>query len=228
MNQFQTEDILFQDSDLLVCRKHAGMAVQSARSSQMDLESALKNYLALSQKGIPYLRVIHRLDQPVEGILVFAKTPDAARILSKDVAQKQMEKYYLAMVCTDHAPAEGALEDYLFRDGRTNTSRVVPRKTDGCKRAFLEYKLLKQYEHRALLEIRLHTGRHHQIRVQTAHAGMPLWGDCKYNPMEEIRENTYPGLCAHKLKFWHPKDGREMFFEVKPENKIFQEGETIQ
>lgn len=227
MNQFKNEDVLFEDSDLLVCRKHAGMAVQSARSSQMDLECALKNYLVRDQKGVPYLRVIHRLDQPVEGILIFAKSADAARILSKDIVQRRIEKYYLAMVCTDQAPAKGVLENYLIRNSKNNASRVVPRKTDGCKRALLAYKLLKQYEHTALLEIQLHTGRHHQIRVQTAHAGMPLVGDCKYNPNEPIRANVQLALCAHKLRFWHPGQDKELEFEIEPENEIFQEGAGV-
>lgn len=224
MKQFRNEDIIYEDSDLLVCRKHAGMAVQSARSSQMDLESALKNYLARGQQGIPYLRVIHRLDQPVEGILLFAKSANAARLLSRDMVQRRIEKYYLAMVCTDQAPAQGELVDYLIKDGKTNVSRVVVENSAGSKRAQLEYRLLQQYEHQALLEIKLHTGRHHQIRVQTAHAGMPLWGDCKYNPREQ--NNVQLGLCAHRLRFWHPGQDQELEFEIEPENVIFQGGKT--
>ena len=129
--------ILFEDKEIIVCRKPAGIAVQNARIGAMDLESSLKNYLAMQDGGgrrIPYLAVIHRLDQPVEGILVFGKTPEAAKSLSAQITAGKMEKIYLAVTYGKQAEAgkkEKVLEDYLKKDGKSNTSSVVNAHTPG-------------------------------------------------------------------------------------------------
>ena len=199
--------ILYEDQHIIVCKKEAGIAVQSARMSQMDMESALKNYLAAKQTGkVPYLAVIHRLDQPVRGVLVFAKTPFAAKELNRQVTEHRLGKYYLAEVEGTIPAEEGMLEHYLYKDGRTNTSSVVSDKTAGAKKAILYYK--KKDEH--TIEIELVTGRHHQIRVQCASAGMPLKGDTKYNPQAKRGEPL--GLCAYHLVLQHPKTGKKMDF----------------
>lgn len=203
--------IIFEDQHMIVCRKEAGVAVQSARMSQMDMESALKNYLAGKNAAknagkMPYLGVIHRLDQPVRGVLVFAKTPFAAKELNRQLTSHQLGKHYLAEVTGEIPKEEGTLEDYLLKDGKTNTSKVVTAGTPGAKKAVLHYK--KAGEH--LLEIHLVTGRHHQIRVQCAHAGMPLKGDTKYDPQAQRGEIL--GLCAYHLELYHPKTGKKMDF----------------
>jgi len=201
------EWILYEDQHIIVCRKEAGVAVQTARMSQMDMESALKNYLAVKDSGkMPYLAIIHRLDQPVRGVLVFAKTPFAAKELSRQVTQHSIGKYYLAEVEGKIPKESGTLENYLLKDGKTNTSSVVGANVSGAKKATLHYK--KKDEH--TIEIELVTGRHHQIRVQCAHAGMPLKGDTKYNP--GARRTDELGLCAYHLIFKHPKTGRTMEF----------------
>ena len=179
------ENILYEDKEILVCRKTAGMPVQAAKIGTMDMESALKNYLAQKTPGkIPYLGVVHRLDQPVEGILVFAKTSEAAGNLSK---------------------------------------QVVSANTPGAKKAILHYKVLDQQEingkSRTLLKIRLETGRHHQIRVQLSHEGLPLLGDRKYNPSGE--KDTSLGLCSSCLEFKHPRTGKMMKFETEPQGSAF-------
>lgn len=203
--------IIYEDEHIIVCQKEAGVAVQTARMSQMDMESALKNYLAVRDSGkIPYLAVIHRLDQPVRGVLVFGKTSFAAKELSKQVTNHTIGKYYLAEVDGIIPSEEGTLKDYLLKEGKTNTSRVVSEETKGAKQAVLHYK--KRDEH--TLEIELVTGRHHQIRVQCAHAGMPLKGDVKYNPSAD--RNDQLGLCAYHLVFKHPKTGKKMEFFYKP------------
>lgn len=199
--------ILYEDQHIIVCRKEAGVAVQTARMSQMDVESALKNYLAVKDSGkMPYLAVIHRLDQPVRGVLVFAKTPFAAKELSRQVTEHTIGKYYLAEVDGTIPEEAGTLENYMVKDGRTNTSKIVNEKTPGAKKAVLHYK--KRNEH--TIEIELVTGRHHQIRVQCACAGMPLKGDGKYNPGAVRGEQL--GLCAYRLVFRHPKTGKSMEF----------------
>ena len=158
MAGFCREDILMEDNDILVVHKHAGMAVQNARMGQMDLEHALLNYLAKQTRAetpgqartqIPYLAVVHRLDQPVEGVLVFAKNKDAAGKLGRQVKDGTMKKEYLA-VCEGKIEKQGVqkFEDFLVKDGRSNTSRVVQPGTAGAKKAVLEYEVIRTQENR--------------------------------------------------------------------------------
>lgn len=221
MQPFNTEDILHEDDDIIVCHKHAGMAVQSARSSQIDMESALRNYLSQKSRPeeIPYVGIIQRLDQPVEGVIIFAKTPVAAKELNRQMQENEIEKIYMAVVKAPVENKEGKLENYLLKDGRTNTSKVVDKGVRGCKKAILSYKVWGAKADMCVLGIKLQTGRHHQIRVQLANVGMPIIGDKKYNPVEDGIEQL--ALCAHILKFKHPTTGKEMTFEVLPENEIY-------
>ena len=136
--------ILYEDKDILVCHKPAGLAVQNARIGAMDLESMLKNYISTKNPGkMPYLAVVHRLDQPVEGILVFALNQKAAASLSSQMAGKDASKKYLAV--TDRIPenTEGILEDYLKKEPKGNVSSVVSKGTKGAKKARLAYKVLE-------------------------------------------------------------------------------------
>ena len=236
--------IMYQDDDILVCRKMAGVAVQNASFSVPDLESLLRNYL----RG-GYLAVVHRLDQPVEGIVVFAKNPAAAAALSTALQKNEMKKEYLALVClpeqTDAYPAKGEwtdLKDDLQKDPKTNLSRVVKPGTKGAKHASLSYlpeavldehsgpecryfstgqpcRIAPEYIASypiALFRIRLYTGRHHQIRVQLAHHGFPVLGDRKYGCMEKNSFPPFLALCAAGLSFPHPSGGRPMSFSTKP------------
>lgn len=236
------ENILFEDKEILVCRKISGIAVQNAGIGTMDMESALKNYLAVKgylpgenirqQEKTPYLAVVHRLDQPVEGVLVFAKTPRAAKELSRQITMGKMEKIYLAVTFGtpphggDGGNKERVLEDYLKKDGKTNTSSVTVPGAPGSKKARLSYKVLETVEdpqerkEKYLLQIRLDTGRHHQIRVQMSHAGMPLAGDRKYGALEKTGFSL--GLCACRLTFTHPVSGKKMKFETIPEGDAFR------
>lgn len=217
MNWSQT-DILYEDQHLIVCRKHAGMAVQSARIGQMDMESALKNYL----KG-GFVGIVQRLDQPVEGILVFGKSSQATAALNRQQQNGKMKKKYLAAFTGQPEAMEGKLEDMLLKDGRTNTSQVVSEGTPQGKEAVLFYKILKTEGFAGLAEVTLQTGRHHQIRVQMSHHGMPLWADGKYNhdiSVEEKGQNI--GLCAYRLEFEHPKTGKKLQFQIEPEGAIFK------
>lgn len=221
------KQILFEDRQILVCHKPAGLAVQSARVGTADMESLLKNYLAKKEPGkIPYLGVVHRLDQPVEGVLLFARTPKAARDLSAQIAGGQMKKLYLAVTGRCPSAPEGTLEDYLKKDGRTNTSAVVPKGTEGAKKARLSYRVEQVLPgeepgtDRCLVRIRLETGRHHQIRVQMAHAGMPLLGDQKYGNAKV--GDAALALCADCLTFMYPGTKKEKTFRVEPEGAAFQ------
>lgn len=228
--------ILYEDKDILVCHKPAGLAVQNARVGSMDMESLLKNYIAQKVLGkMPYLGIIHRLDQPVEGVLVFALNPKAAADLSRQMTAGKIKKTYLAVTEGTVKVKSAKLVDWLKKDGRTNSSAVVEGGTSGAKKAILSYEVLETWKNkedaqdcgeRNLIRIDLDTGRHHQIRVQMAHHGMPLWADGKYKKKEEMLEaeqETAIGLCAWRLEFTHPKTGKKMKFEVQPEGACFQE-----
>ena len=242
-----TLNILYEDPHILVCVKPHGIATQSKSIRYPDMVSLIKNHLAKASgtsgksgapKSIdsrtpgsaePYLAVIHRLDQPVAGILVFAKTPAAAKDLNKQLQNQGFGKYYRALVTNAPSEKEGTLEDYMVKDARTNTSRICSAKENGAKIARLHYDTVPDHSrlfstvsgssssvdvslssqsqecHETELEIHLDTGRHHQIRVQLASIGCPIVGDTKYNP--ELTGNKgwqTIRLCAYKLDFKHP------------------------
>lgn len=207
-------ELIYEDETLIVVKKPAGVATQTKRLGQADMESLLKN--ARARKGEPpYIGVVHRLDQPVSGVMVFAKTKEAAAALSRQIATKSADKFYYAV--TDGVPRErkATLEDYLIRDGKTNTSRVVGKGTPDAKRAELSYEVLEQNGNQALLRVKLETGRHHQIRVQLAHAGFPIVGDRKYNFKENMQQfSNELCLCSYKISFRHPKTKKKMDFEI--------------
>lgn len=217
--------IIYEDNEILVCHKPAGLAAQTGRVGQKDLVSELKNYLG----GNSYLGVIHRLDQPVEGLLVFAKTVYAAKELSRQLTGHMLNKQYVAVVSGKGFSAVTKLEDYLVKDTKTNTSRIAGEKENGAKRAELLVKTaaFDKMQNIALLEITLLTGRHHQIRVQMANAGFPLLGDAKYGTTESGAKSMELGvrnvaLCAVGLTFVHPKTKNKMEFKIEPEGNIFQ------
>lgn len=240
------KNIVFEDRHVIVVYKPAGIATQTARVGQQDMVSELKNYLAaadLPKKQEHYLGVVHRLDQPVSGLLVFAKTKEAAAGLSRQVTDGQMQKYYYAIVLGKPEEEKGRLEDFLYKDGRTNQSLVVKEDFPGAKKAVLEYRLVKSLHaffesseeplvfakppEVSLLEIKLVTGRHHQIRVQLSHAGLPLLGDSKYGSERSkflSRQTGYKNtaLCAYRLSFAHPVSKKKMDFEKQPQEEIFQ------
>ncbi len=212
-------DILYEDGQLLVCRKPAGVPVQSGKVGQKDMVSILRNYRN-GKEGDTYIGLVHRLDQPVQGVMVFAKTKMAAAELSRQITDGRMKKQYLAVTCGKPMKKQGALVDYLLKDGRTNTSSIVPEGTKGAKRAELRYRIIAETPGYALAEIELLTGRHHQIRVQMAGAGMPLAGDRKYNLSDAGQTEKYVTLAAHRLSFEHPVLKKEICFEGKPEGAI--------
>ena len=223
-------EILFEDKDILICRKPAGVATQTKRLGQQDMESLLKNYRV--KKGEPpYIGIVHRLDQPVEGLIVFAKNQQAAANLSKQVKDRVIGKYYYAVSVQelDSYDSEGVLEDYLLTDKKTNFTQAVD--VDELKRqgkeipkdakyAKLEWKRIKTLSKKSLFNIKLYTGRQHQIRVQMANAGCPLIGDSKYG---DATDRQQLALCSYKLEFEHPSKKTPMQFEIQPLGKVFAE-----
>lgn len=230
--ELKNNHILYEDKEIIVCHKKAGIAVQTARLGEPDLETALKNYLKTS-----YVAVVHRLDQPVEGILVFAKTKGAAAELSRQNKGQMMNKKYYAVALmekTDLTGGEHVLVNYLQKDSKGNISRIVePDKKEG-KRSELSYEIIRSKgalqldgnQETALIRVLLKTGRHHQIRIQMANAGMPLLGDGKYG---SEKSKTYSrkeniknvALCAYSLGFYHPSTGKKMEFKIMPSGEAF-------
>lgn len=216
-----TSAMIYEDNDVLVVHKPAGIATQTARLGQADIESELKNYLKKSGQTT-YLGVVHRLDQPVEGLLVFAKTPAAAASLSAALQKGTLKKSYHALVY-GACKSGGELTDYLVRDGRTNLSHVASAKEKDAKQARLTWQLCKHFSHDgihfSLIQIELQTGRHHQIRVQMSHADMPLLGDNKYGTSQSQALSEALGirstaLLASTLSFPQPTSGRRLDFTL--------------
>ena len=213
------ECILYEDKDILVCHKPTGIAVQSGRVGTMDLESLLKNYIAQKKTGkIPYLAVIHRLDQPVEGILVFGKNAASTAILCKELKERQFAKYYYSIVTRENIPAEGVLEDYVVKDGRKGRAMIVKENNPRAKKAHLFYEVVDKKDDRSLLKIKLDTGRFHQIRVQLASRTAPILGDVKYGGSNTGNPLC---LCAYRLQFNHPVSEEGMRFEITPRGEDF-------
>ena len=214
------KDIQYEDKELLVVYKPAGLATQSARVTSPDLVSSVTRHL----KGAP-VYVVHRLDQPVEGLLVLAKTKQAAAGLSKQLQAGTLNKQYYALVYrgAEELPKEGILADYLWKNPQTQKAEIVAQASDKGKQAKLHYRIMTGKDDIALLDVRIETGRFHQIRAQLAHAGFPILGDQKYGTQTSMERSEELGiknvsLFAYALTFTHPKTGKQMEFQAKTQN----------
>ena len=223
--------VIYEDKYLLVIYKPAGLAVQNASFGKKDLESMVKTYLyEKTGQANPYLGIIHRLDQPVQGLVVFARDKKSAASLSAQVTDGRMKKYYQAVVCAKPSKKEETLVHYLKKDGRKNISSVVSEKEKDAKKAMLHYKVAEEQQaitfipegkdNLCLLEIELFTGRHHQIRVQLSAEGFPIYGDQKYNAKAQKGEQL--ALCASRLVLQHPVTGKQMEFTCEPKFRFEQ------
>lgn len=213
-------NIQYEDKELLVVYKPAGLATQSARVTSPDLVSSVTRHL----KGAP-VYVVHRLDQPVEGLLVLAKTKQAAAGLSKQLQAGTLNKQYYALVYrgAEELPKEGILADYLWKNPQTQKAEIVAQASDKGKQAKLHYRIMTGKDDIALLDVRIETGRFHQIRAQLAHAGFPILGDQKYGTQTSMERSEELGiknvsLFAYELTFTHPKTGKQMEFQAKTQN----------
>jgi 23S rRNA pseudouridine1911/1915/1917 synthase len=250
--------VIYEDEAILVVEKPAGVQAQESKGFGKDMVSEIKKYLA--KKGLKdlYVGVVHRLDQPVKGVMVYGKTREATAALSKQMAEAgHMDKEYLALVCGKPAEDHARLVDHLYFDRASNTSRVViagretARIREESKEAALDYQveeaftghtlreqlqavpdapvgifktevqrlfsqgLIGDEEELTLLRVQLLTGRHHQIRVQLAYAGLPLLGDVRYNPaMQRYRGLPALCLCAKSIAFDHPISKKMVTFSL--------------
>ena len=208
-------NVLYEDNHLLVVEKPMNMPVQADSSGDLDLLSACKAYVRgkYNKPGDVYLGLVHRLDRPVGGVMVFARTSKAAARLGAQFASRTAQKRYVAIVCGK--PQEDAeLHDWLLKDEISLSSFVVPAGTEGAKSAKLNYSLLGRAGDLTLLDIALSTGRSHQIRVQLNHAGFPVAGDQRYNVMAKAGEQIK--LWAYALTFTHPTRAEPMRFDCLP------------
>ncbi len=209
--------IIYEDKYILCLEKPQGVPSQSDKTNDKDLMTAALKYLE-DKEAKPYLGLIQRLDRPVGGAIVFAKTEFANKELSKQVQLRQTQKEYLAVVCGKPENNTAVLEDYLKKLKTINMSKVTTAEDKQAKLATLEYETLgtvdtEEYGTLTLLKIKLYTGRHHQIRVQLSNAKLPIWGDNKYNKVfMKKKEFTYTALWSHKFGLKHPKTKEYMEF----------------
>ncbi len=208
--------ILYEDNHLLVVEKPENLPVQADASGDADLLSVCKAYVKerYRKPGEVYLGLVHRLDRPVGGVMVFARTSKAAGRLTSQFKDRTAHKRYVAIV-EGKAPAFGECVDWLLKDEKTNTTRVVPEGTDGAKKAILRYRTLARENGTSLLDVELLTGRPHQIRVQLSSRGLPIVGDMRYNP--NAKPGTQIRLWSYTLTITHPTQQEPMTFYSIPQ-----------
>lgn len=228
--------ILYEDENILVPVKPAGIQSQSVHRFEPDMVSEIRKHLVnlsttmSTNTSVPYVGVIHRLDKPVGGVMVYAKEQKAAAALSKQVQDGKLKKIYYVVICGKPVDNMGKYVDFLRKDGKNNYSQIVDKSVDGSKRAELSYEVLgtKQVDGQkfSLVKIQLMTGRHHQIRVQFAGHGFPLLGDAKYG---SGLSGTLAGsrreplaLWAMEVRFLHPATGEVMTFSANPQGPAFR------
>ena len=202
---FKPEDILYEDNHLLVVNKHCGDLVQPDPSGESALEDQIKAYIKRrdAKPGAVFLGVVHRIDRPVSGAVLFAKTSKALSRLNEMIREGRIGKFYWAVTERVPEPEEGELRHYILRDGKTNRSKAFAAPRGDAKEARLRYRTLGASTRYTLVEVELLTGRHHQIRAQLAAAGCPIKGDLKYG----ARRSTPDGgisLPSRRMEFVHP------------------------
>ena len=207
--------ILYEDNHIIVVVKPCNMPVQEDNSKDLDLLTSLKSYIKekYNKPGNVYLGLVHRLDRPVGGVMFFARTSKAAARLSKAIQNKEVNKTYLAVVCGTIKEKKGIMEDYLLKIESEHKTIV----DENGKYAKLEYEVIEEKDGLSLVKVHLITGRSHQIRVQFASRGYPLWGDNKYNKNAKVGEQI--ALWSYVLSFIHPVTKEQMSFIELPRRK---------
>lgn len=212
-------EILYEDNHIIVVKKEPNIPSQTDKTEDLDMLTIIKQYLKekYDKPGNVYLGLVHRLDRPVGGVMVFAKTSKAASRLSNQVREKVFKKKYLAVVDGKFENKNGVLEDYLYKNERNNMSKVVSKDKKNAKLAKLDYEVLayNEVKNLSLVKVNLHTGRHHQIRVQLANSGHSIFGDQKYGSRGKGKQIA---LWAYELIIQHPVTKEELTFKCLPES----------
>ena len=209
--------IIYEDNHLLVVEKPVNISSQEDETGDPDMLTILKEDLRrrYNKPGNIFLGLVHRLDRPVGGVMIFAKTSKAASRLSEQVRLREFKKTYYAVLHGSLAKSKGRLHDYLLKDSRTNIVKVVSMTLDGAKEALLDYEVLKSVDHLSFLKVQLHTGRSHQIRVQFSNCGHPLFGDQKYGAQVN-KPGQQIALWSAEIILQHPTQKEEMTFRSDP------------
>ena len=207
--------VLYEDNHIIVVNKRAGDIVQGDRTGDKPLSDVVKEYIAekYNKPGNVYLGLVHRLDRPTTGVVMFAKTSKALPRLNKLFAEKKVNKTYWALVKNQPPKTENRLVNWLRKNPKNNKSTAHKKEIENSKKAILSYKVIKTLDNFYLLEIDLETGRHHQIRVQLAAVGCPIKGDLKYG-FDRSNKDGSISLHARTLEFIHPVKKEPVFIEA--------------
>ena len=209
--------VIYEDNHIIVVEKIPNVPSQEDETGDISMMSLVKDYIKekYNKPGNVYLGLVHRLDRPVGGVMIFAKTSKAASRLSNQVREKVFKKEYLAVVDGKLEQEKGTLENYLYKDKKTNTSYVVNKDKKDSKYAKLDYEVIKYDKENdlSLIKINLYTGRHHQIRVQLSNFGHSIYGDQRYGSRGK---NKQIALWAYKLIIEHPTKKEKIEFEDLP------------
>lgn len=210
-------DILYEDNHIIVIVKPHNILSQGDETGEVDMLTLVKEYVKekYNKKGEAFVGLVHRLDRPTGGVMVFARTSKAAARLSKQIADRTFKKEYLAVVYGPLKQKEGKLEDYLKKDEKTNLVKISPMSEQGIKQAITIYKEIAENDGLSLLNVEIKTGRSHQIRVQLANMKNPIFGDNKYGKLTTQKTNKL-ALWAYKLDFEHPTTKVKMKFRSLP------------
>lgn len=213
--------VVYEDNHIIVVVKPQNLPTQEDESKDKDLLTIVKEYIKIKENkpGNVYVGMVHRLDRPTGGIMVFAKTSKSASRLTEQIQNGEFKKRYLAVVNGKPREKRGKLVNFLKKSARTNTVDIVPELTTGAKRAELDYEIIEEKEKVSLADIKLHTGRSHQIRVQMKNIGCPVYGDVKYGG-DKLAKGHNLALWAFELKFIHPTTKENMTFKVYPPEEI--------
>ena len=208
---FKTDDILYEDNHLLVVNKMAGQLVQADLTGDLALEDEIKAFIKIrdNKPGNVFLGVVHRIDRPVSGVILFAKSKKALVRMNEMMKKRELEKHYWAITENRPAELEALVIHHLVRDGKTNKSYVVSSPRGESKEARLRYKVLNISDRYTLVDVELLTGRHHQIRCQLSKIGCPIRGDLKYGAKRSLPDGSI-SLHSRSLTFIHPVRNESM------------------
>jgi len=216
--------VVYEDNHIIIVYKESGEIVQGDKTGDTPLAETVKAYIKekYAKPGAVFLGVVHRLDRPVCGLVVFARTSKALSRLNDMFRQGEVHKTYWALVQNQPALPEGTLEHWLTRNEKQNKSYAYPHEVPGSKKAILKYRLIGQSERYFLLEINLLTGRHHQIRCQLSAMGCPIKGDLKYGSKRSNADGSI-SLLSHRIDFIHPVSKEHIVVESPlPVDNIWQ------
>ena len=217
-------EVVYEDNHLIIVNKQSGEIVQGDKTGDRPLSDIVKDYIKekYQKPGAVFLGVVHRLDRPVSGLVVFARTSKALARLNKMFAEGEIHKTYWAIVKNAPRTSEGTLEHWLVRNEKQNKSYAYDHERPNAKKAILKYRTISHSDHYTLLEVNLMTGRHHQIRCQLAAMGCPIKGDLKYGAPRSNPDGSI-SLMSKRVEFIHPVSKETIVVEAPlPDDALWQ------